>query len=100
MDVAFAAAAALAEEELFTVLSQICNRRQDRRRRDEDGFRGNLIVAPFLLDPSSFIFIDHGSNRDLYDLRNRPAAMHLLPLPVLAVLGLDDRLVEKVGKVI
>src|SRR4051812_33934372 len=87
MDVALAAFAALAEDELLSFLGQIGNRHV-------------LMRTIGRVRPLRFIAEDNRAYGNLYDLWNGPTAMHFLPHPVSAVFGLDDRLVEKIGEII
>jgi hypothetical protein len=50
--------------------------------------------------PVGPVWEDHRSYRYFHDLRDRAFPVHLLPLPVLTVFCLDDRLVEKVREII
>src|SRR3954463_3374318 len=98
MDVALAAFPALAEDELLPLFSQISDLRKGRRRKAQGGIR-NLFVF-FRLPPSAFRPMNDRPYRHLHDLWAGTTTMHLFPLPVLAVLRLDDRLVEEIGQVI
>ena len=89
MDVALSSAAAFAEDELLVLIGQIGDGAALRGPMDHMGPIRRCLIAE-----------DHGAYGHLYDFRDSAAAMHLLPLPVLAVFRLDDRLVEKIGKII
>ncbi len=100
MHVALPAAAAFAENELLAVVREVGDRRKGRSRRGEGrvSFPGYLNF--FRPHPAAFILINNRSHRHFHHLRQRAAAVHLLPLPVSALFRLDDRLVEKVGEIV
>src|SRR5436190_21491843 len=96
MDVAFAAAAAQAENELLSVAGQIGDLGKGGRWKAEGGIGKTCLFVFFRLHPSAFRLINDSPDRHLHHFRQRAAPIHLLPVPVSAGLRLDDRLVKKV----
>jgi hypothetical protein len=64
----------------------------------------NGIIWLLAFNPPSAIriaqLVNHRSNRNLYDFVRRIFAMHFFPAPVAAAFRLDNRLIEKMSKVV
>jgi hypothetical protein len=103
MHIPFPAGAAMAQEKFFAIAGEISQRRFFEGRIN-NGFKCIVaFIAEFIVLPAwnwGRRAIYHRPDRHLYDFRKRRSAVHFFSLSVAAILRLDDRLVEKSGKII
>jgi len=117
MHVTFAARATLAEEKLLAIAGEIGEELDpgvffcgttwlfaNFTAIDRTFEARNCIIWLLVFNPPSVIhipqLINHRSNRNLYDFVRRIFAVHFFPAPVSAAFRLDNRLVEKMSKVV
>ena len=73
---------------------------KDEGGRDEGGVSVPCLLNLFRLHPSGFIPVNNRADRNFDHFGDGGAPVLLLSLPVRPTLGLDDRLVEKIRKVV
>src|SRR5438132_9938786 len=117
MHVTFAARATLAEEKLLAIAGEIGEELDpgvffcgptwlfaNFTAIDRTFEARNCIIWLLVFNPPSVIhipqLINHRSNRNLYDFVRRIFAVHFFAVSVSAAFRLDNRLIEKMSKVV